>query len=237
MIGEKIIWTAILPSTNDFLKENWRTLSHGTAVVAEMQTNGRGRYNRNWLSPQGGLWFSILFKPRKSLRPAFFTKVCSLSVIKALQALKVEAKIKWPNDIYINGKKLAGILTESVFDENIPKAIITGIGINVNNNIPQELSNKAISLYQITGQIYDPKIILKMILRQIDGMIRRYSKKPEITTRLWKKYMIQKEGQVISFIKSNIIQSGKLLKILEESLLIEIEGKKIEISSLEILDV
>jgi Biotin-(acetyl-CoA carboxylase) ligase len=148
--------------------------------------------------------------------------VCSLSVIKALQALKVEARIKWPNDIYINGKKLAGILTESVFDENIPKAIITGIGINVNNNIPQELSNKAISLYQITGQIYDPKIILKMILRQIDGMIRRYSKKPEITTRLWKKYMIQKEGQVISFIKSNIIQSGKLLKILEESLLIEI---------------
>ncbi len=236
MIGEKVIWVATLPSTNDFVKENWQRLLHGTVVVAEYQTAGKGRYNRYWHSPEGGLWFSILFKPRKQIKPTFFTKICSVAIVKALSLTEVDTRIKWPNDIYCEGKKLAGILSESVFEENTLKAVIVGIGINVNNTIPQELRDKAISLHEISTKVYDTRIILRLLLKYINQLLKRYSNEPEALTRIWKGLLIQKEGQMITFKLNDVIKTGKIVKIDDEKIILEVENQQMQLSSLEILE-
>lgn len=236
MIGEKVIWVATLPSTNDFVKENWQRLLHGTVVVAQCQTAGRGRYNRYWHSPEGGLWFSILFKPRKQIKPTFFTKICSVAIVKALSLIEVDTRIKWPNDIYYEGKKLAGILSESVFEENTLKAVIVGIGINVNNTIPQELRDKAISLHEISAKGYDIRRILRLLLKYVNQLLKRYSNKPEALTRIWKGLLIQKEGQTITFKLNDVIKTGKIVKIDDEKIILEVENQQMQVSSLEILE-
>lgn len=236
MIGEKVIWVATLPSTNDFLKENWQRLSHGTVIVAACQTAGRGRYNRYWYSPEGGLWFSILFKPRRQIKPTFFTKICCVAIVRALSSLKINTKIKWPNDIYHDRKKLAGILSECVFEENTLKAVIVGIGMNVNNDISQELKSKATSLREISGTDYDLKKVLRIILKHINQLLRRYLDKPEALTRVWKGLLIQKEGQQITFKSNDTIKIGMILKIEDEKMILNVDNQKIQVSSLEILE-
>lgn len=236
MIGEKIIWVAALPSTNDFLKENWYRLPHGTVVVAESQTSGRGRYNRYWYSPEGGLWFSILFKPRKQIKPTFFTKICCVAIVKALSLLEIDTKIKWPNDIYYKGKKLAGILSESVFEESTLKVVVVGIGLNVNNDIPKELKDKATSLHEISNKNFDLKTILKIILKYINQLLRRYLNKPEALTRVWKGLLIQKEGQQITFKLGDDIKTGKILKIEDEKMILIVDDQQMQLSSLEIIE-
>ncbi len=236
MIGEKIIWVAALPSTNDFLKENWHRLPHGTVVVAEYQTAGRGRYKRYWHSPQGGLWFSILFKPRKQIKPTFFTKVSCVAVARALSFFGIDAQIKWPNDIYHNGKKLAGILSESVFEENTLRTVVVGIGLNVNNEIPDEIKDKATSLREISGRDYDLKAVLKIILKHINQLLKRYLNKPEALTRVWKGLLIQKEGQKITFKLNETLKTGKILKIEDEKMLLMVDDQQIQVSSLEVLE-
>ncbi|WP_041084363.1 biotin--[acetyl-CoA-carboxylase] ligase [Thermotoga profunda] len=236
MIGEKIIWVATLPSTNDFLKENWHRLPHGTIVVAESQTSGRGRYNRYWYSPEGGLWFSILFKPRKQIKPTFFTKICCVAIVKALSFFEIDTKIKWPNDVYYKDKKLAGILSESVFEESTLKVVVVGIGLNVNNDIPKELKDKATSLREISTKDYDLKTTLKIILKYINQLLRRYLNKPEALTRVWKGLLIQKEGQQITFKLGDDIKTGKIFKIEDEKMILTVDDQQIQVSSLEILE-
>lgn len=236
MIGERTIWVATLPSTNQFLKENWQRLPNGTVVVAEYQTAGRGRYNRFWHSPEGGLWFSVLFKPRRQIKPSFFTKLCSVAVVKALGSVKVDVKIKWPNDVYYDKKKLAGILTEGVFEENTLKAVIVGIGMNVNNEIPKELKYKAIALSQILSRNFDLKVLLKMILKQVNQLLKRYWSKPEALTRVWKGLLLQKEGMEVYFIYEDQVKTGKIVRIEDDKIHILTEGQELSVSSLEILD-
>lgn len=236
MIGENVIRVPIIGSTNDFLKENWRTFPHGTVVVADVQTAGRGRFNRLWHSPEGGLWFSILFKPRKRVRPSFYTKLCAVSIVRALKRMKIDAKLKWPNDVYVDGKKLAGILTETVFEEEQIRAVIVGIGLNVNNEIPQELKAKATSLKILTGEEFEKLSVMNSILKQINKALKAYSKKPEALTRVWKNMLIQKEGQMIICKAANSLLKGKLVKIGEESLTLSTENGLVELSSLEIVD-
>jgi len=236
MIGERTIWVATLPSTNQFLKENWQRLPNGTVVVAEYQTAGRGRYNRFWHSPEGGLWFSVLFKPRRQIKPSFFTKLCSVAVVKALGSVKVDVKIKWPNDVYYDKKKLAGILTEGVFEENTLKAVIVGIGMNVNNEIPKELKYKAIALSQILSRNFDLKVLLKMILKQVNQLLKRYWSKPEALTRVWKGLLLQREGMEVSFTYQDQTKTGKIVRIEDDRIHILTEGQELSVSSLEILD-
>ncbi|WP_448522723.1 biotin--[acetyl-CoA-carboxylase] ligase [Pseudothermotoga sp.] len=236
MIGEKLVRVPIIGSTNDFLKENWKLFPHGTVVVADVQTSGRGRFNRTWHSPEGGLWFSILFKPRKNVRPNFYTKLCAVSIVRALKQLKVEAKLKWPNDVYVDGKKLAGILTETVFEEERLGAIIVGIGMNVNNEIPKELKDKATSLKLLFGEEFERLSVLSLILRKINKALRTYSRKSEALTRVWKNMLIQREGQLVCVNVNGERLKGEIVHIEDESITLRVQDKLKRLSSLEIVD-
>jgi BirA family biotin operon repressor/biotin-[acetyl-CoA-carboxylase] ligase len=114
----------------------------GTLVIAETQTQGKGRFLRSWSSPKGGLWFSLVLTPTLiSLdQLSGLTILVALSIAKAIKnKTNIQPLIKWPNDLYVNNKKLAGILIESSTIEVAVKYIILGAGINVNidsNSIP-----------------------------------------------------------------------------------------------------
>jgi len=103
-------------SSNDVAKKLALTAEEGTIVVVEQQTGGRGRLDRQWASPKGGIWFSIILKPRIALSAASrLTLTFGLSVTKTMRQYGLDAKIKWPNDVLINSKKVTGIILNRCF--------------------------------------------------------------------------------------------------------------------------
>ncbi len=235
MIGDKVIHLPVVDSTNNFLRDNHERFTHGTVVIANLQTRGRGRNNREWFSPEGGLWFSILFKPRKPLKPTFFTKVASLAVHQVLNKIGVQNKIKWPNDIYVSGKKLCGILTETIYEGERPKIVICGIGMNVNNEITKDIADKAISLSQITGRNHDLNGLLKMVINKMNQIVKKYYTKPEALTRVWKERLMHREGEQIKFLLNGVTATGRLIKIEDDFIVVELENRQLRISSLEVV--
>jgi BirA family biotin operon repressor/biotin-[acetyl-CoA-carboxylase] ligase len=139
-----------LDSTSTYLKKHYFELDDLTLVFAKEQTQGHGRMQRKWVSSNGdSLLFSILFKDKK-----VFENFDSLSLLSASKIYKFlsnyvdNVSIKWPNDVYINNKKVCGILMESVSLEDGIQALVLGIGININNEqFPDDLSHKATSLF------------------------------------------------------------------------------------------
>lgn len=146
---------ATLGSTNDFLKSQ-AGAPEFTCAVADEQTAGRGRRDRDWhSSPGDGLYLSVLLLPQTSKRISLLSLMSSIAVAETLVERDVSGvDIKWPNDVLINGRKLCGILVESVgAGAGLPR-IIVGIGINLNHQaFPDELGLIATSLKIETGQI------------------------------------------------------------------------------------
>ncbi len=134
------------PSENDINNSN--PCDHGTVILANQQTLGRGRLDRAFYSPDGGLYLSIILKPRFDMSKSVLVTVAAASaVVDAIEDIcKVQAQIKWVNDIYISDKKVCGILTEAIsdFESGQISNIIVGIGLNTSTKgFPKELTNIA----------------------------------------------------------------------------------------------
>lgn len=163
----KTIHFETIDSTNTYLKENYEDLDNFTFVSADFQSAGRGRNNRNWKSEKGeNLLFSLLIKDK-----TLIDKFSSLSVISAfsiIKALNLEyLSIKWPNDIYYKDSKLCGILLEAVTRNEI-ECLIIGIGLNVNQReFVGEYKRTPTSLYQITNQTQDMRILKDKVFNQL----------------------------------------------------------------------
>ena len=162
-------------STNDVIEKLARDgVKEGAVVFAESQTKGRGRLGRAWMSPaRKGLWFSILLRPE--LRPQETTQLTVASATALRRAIQSETglnpEIKWPNDILIGGKKVAGILTELSAELDRVKHVILGVGVDVNlgaNEFPQELRRTATSLKIETGKAVSRPELATAILRELD---------------------------------------------------------------------
>ncbi len=154
-------------STNEEIRRNL-TLPEGTVVVSDFQTHGRGRQGRTWHSePGSGLYLSTLLKPHlppESLH--FITLMAGVATVSAIQQHGAkQAKLKWPNDILFNGKKLSGILCE-----HIPgKAVIVGIGINMNQTqFPKDIQDIATSMKMETGNIINRADLILSLLEYLD---------------------------------------------------------------------
>jgi len=138
-----------LGSTSDWLKQNAAQLETGTVVFTESQTAGRGRRDNRWIAPRGkDLMFSLLLKPQASLdKWPRITTLAALAICKAIETeLPLSPRIKWPNDIYLDGLKTSGLLAETVSGRD-SMVLVLGIGLNVNTlDFPPDLS--ATSLLQ-----------------------------------------------------------------------------------------
>jgi BirA family biotin operon repressor/biotin-[acetyl-CoA-carboxylase] ligase len=157
MLGYRILSYGKVSSTNDVAKEIAGKSSEGKlAISAEMQTRGKGRAGRSWFSPKGGLWLSIVLRPAIGPKEALrFTFVASLAVAKTIRAMfGLEAGVKWPNDVLVNGRKICGILTETKTRNYKVDFVVVGIGINANielQSFPQDIRESATSLLHELG--------------------------------------------------------------------------------------
>jgi BirA family biotin operon repressor/biotin-[acetyl-CoA-carboxylase] ligase len=145
----------------------------GTIVIAEEQTRGRGRLNRQWISPPNkNILFSIIFRPQILLAQIFsLTMLTSLSVVKAIEKSSgLKAMIKWPNDIYINRLKAGGILTEFDGEQDQINFVVVGIGLNVNfdPSLSSDIQNGATSLSKELGKKISRVKLLREILKEIN---------------------------------------------------------------------
>ena len=131
-------------------KDSSENAGEGLVIIGEEQTAGKGRRGRNWASPSGeSIYFSILLRPGIPAEAcSAVTLVAGLSVAQTLRMLYgLDARIKWPNDIVVDGKKVCGILTEGILEGNTLAGAVTGIGINVNNrSFPEEIAHRATSV-------------------------------------------------------------------------------------------
>jgi BirA family transcriptional regulator, biotin operon repressor / biotin---[acetyl-CoA-carboxylase] ligase len=175
IIGRDIQVFEQTTSTNDVIEKLARDgVREGVVVFAESQTKGRGRLGRKWISPtRKGLWFSILLRP--DLRPQETTQLTVASAIALRRAIfsetNLRAEIKWPNDILIGGKKVAGILTELSAELDKVRHVILGIGIDVNldaNELPNDLKKIATSLKIESGETISRAELAVAILRELD---------------------------------------------------------------------
>jgi len=162
-------------STNDVIEKLARDgVKEGAVVFAESQTKGRGRLGRAWMSPaRKGLWFSILLRP--DLRPQETTRLTVASAAALRRAIQSETgldpEIKWPNDILLGGKKVAGILTELSAELDRVRHVILGIGVDVNlgaTEFPTELRKTATSLRIEAGKAISRPELATAILRELD---------------------------------------------------------------------
>lgn len=170
-------------STNTRLKELARQgAPEGTVLLALRQTAGRGRMGRSFLSPENGLYMSVLLRPDCAVeRLPTLTPCAALAVCRALLTVcGVEAAIKWPNDLLINGKKLCGILTEGVMTPDGRMAAVIGIGLNLNSSaadFPEELRGAVCSVRDVTGAETDECSLAEAILYQLDDVYARWCAK------------------------------------------------------------
>lgn len=142
----------------------------GLCIVAREQTSGRGRLDRGWQSPRdAGLYFSMILRPQLAMGSwPLITLMAALAVSDALmKACNLRVDIKWPNDICVNGRKLCGILVETIETESGAAAIV-GIGINLkSNSLPADLQSTATSVEDNSGLAPDRELVLQQLTRAI----------------------------------------------------------------------
>lgn len=172
ILGRSLTVLESVDSTNNYLKNIGGTAPDGAAAAAREQVAGKGRLGRTWLSAKDqNLMFSFLAKPRLTpMEVSGITPLAGLAVCKALRAFcGADCKIKWPNDIIIGNKKLAGILTEMSAEFDAVEYIVTGIGINVDQEIfPEEIQHKVTSLYLETGKHFNLNELLAQVLKSLE---------------------------------------------------------------------
>ena len=176
IIGKKILYFETIESTNNYAKKIALEELDGTLIISEEQTKGRGRVGKQWHSKSGeGVWMSIILKPGMIPQKApFITLIAGASIVKALNKLGVETFIKWPNDIIINNKKVAGILTELSTEVDKINYIVLGIGINTKTmKFSQEISEIATSLHKEGYEISRVDIV-KSILEEFEKLYLQY---------------------------------------------------------------
>jgi len=173
-LGKKIYYFTEVDSTNNFAKKLAKQgAEEGAIVIAETQTSGRGRLGRRWKSPKGGIWLSIILKPKLELKEIIKVNLlAAVAVSKTIgEELKLTAEVKWPNDVLINRKKVCGILAETVSEKDKAKYVIVGIGVNANfdlSALPEELRTTASSLKEILGMEIDRERFICSLLKNFE---------------------------------------------------------------------
>ena len=213
-----IRWYDVVASTNDVARE-WAQVEErdGLVVVADYQTKGRGRRGAVWVTPVGEtLAFSIVLRP--TMARALWARlalVTGLAVAKVLESRGLFAEVKWPNDVHIGGKKICGILLESIDD-----FVVIGVGINVNvSNFPAELNHIATSMKCETGNVYDREELLEnfinsimahaqMVEHQFDMLLDAIRERCALTG---KRVTLTTSGEMLQGIIAGISNSGDIL--------------------------
>jgi len=223
IIGKNIYHFKTIDSTNLFSKKLIKDgVEEGTVVISDVQLSGRGRKNRTWSSPEGGLWFSVILYP--NLHPKDGMLLTMTSSVSIAQGIKektgLKSIIKWPNDLLIKDKKVCGILTEIDAEQDKIKYAIVGIGINVNNELEKDLKKTATTLKKEIGTIIKKEELFIAILKNFDENYNKlFSKGADFIRNLWlahsniigKKIKVKNDGSVIIGKVKNVDNTGCII--------------------------
>jgi len=242
-LGKTIVHREIIDSTQFLAHQLAREgAAHGTVIIADEQTKGKGRMNRAWHSAPGhGIWMSIILRPQ--LLPYLATQLTLLTatVLADVIAEHIELRpqIKWPNDILINGKKTVGILTEMQSEQDQIQYVVIGMGINVNqptNELPNDISYKATSLNVESGKEWDIKEVIQYILQTFEKSYESYIENgfPEVKKK-WESYGF-KIGEMIDIKTMQNAWRSEFLGIAEDGALLatDPDGNETKLYSAEI---
>jgi BirA family biotin operon repressor/biotin-[acetyl-CoA-carboxylase] ligase len=220
-------------STNTFAKGlQHHEAPHGTIIIAEEQTAGRGRLQRNWVSPKGkNLLFSIILYPNFGIEKISLLPFAgSLAIADAIETVTgLSSTCKWPNDVLVNGKKVCGMLLESSLGNSVQEKIVLGIGLNVNQEeFSEELKFKASSLQIESGIVIDRVLLLQKILEELENRYEQLSHFP--SRQLLNDWRMKALlfGKKITVLESEFSFAATAIDVAENgSLIIETEdGKK-----------
>ncbi len=222
-LGRYMRWHDTLASTNDLAKRLAEIpVPEGTVVVAEHQTAGRGRLGRPWSSPRGGVWLSVILKP--GLPPGQVPLIGLTASIAAARAIRATtgllARVKWPNDVLVDGHKVVGILVETG-----PGAewVVVGIGVNANvaaGDLPQNIAYPATSLQAALGHPVDRSALVQALLRELErlcdeiraaGVLPTVRRWREIADTLGRRVRVEIAGTAVEGVAADIDDSGALL--------------------------
>jgi BirA family biotin operon repressor/biotin-[acetyl-CoA-carboxylase] ligase len=155
-------------STNEYAKSQ-RCRRENLLVIAEKQTGGKGTKGRSFSSNAGGVYLSKLtfYEDFKACDAFKIMTNAAVAVCKTLQAFGFDPKIKWVNDIYVNDKKICGILIENVFSGDKISSSVVGIGLNVYNELPQELSAIATTMQKESGKLFSVEDVRETLVKEL----------------------------------------------------------------------
>lgn len=179
-LGQNLLYLDEVSSTNEYAKGlSSKEAMAGTLVLTDKQTQGKGQHAKTWnTEPNQNLTFSLVFKPPVSDRITLLTLACASAIEDILKKNlgEDEISLKWPNDVYVGSKKIAGLLTEVVFNGSKVDRVIVGIGLNVNQTqYSQELKETAGSLATITGKSWSREELLAELLTRIEHNYHRWT--------------------------------------------------------------
>jgi len=230
--GRSLIYHEVTDSTNLQAKAlALKGSDEGTVVVADSQSGGRGRMGRTWISPAGtNLYFSLILRPQvPSLRVPQLTLLVAAAIHKAFSGFvpDLQLKIKWPNDILVNDKKICGVLCEMQSEPECTHFVVVGIGVNVNQSLfPDELQDRAASLYTESGRTLSRPELLAAFLNHFEPLYDRWLTEEDLGFVLpyisehsllqSKAVTIEQFNRTISGTVSGIAKGGELMVDLEE---------------------
>ncbi len=224
-IGRDVRLLPSVESTNTLAMElAAQGAPEGTIVIAEMQTGGKGRRGRQWISPRGNLYLSVVLRPDVPLHKApLITLMGAVAVATAVGTrCAIAAGIKWPNDVLVNGKKVCGLLTEMSAEQDRIRHIVLGIGVDVNMDIvelPEELRSTTTTLRTETGRRVDRAALTQEILRELEDWYDVFLDHPSYVLEEWERLNITTgnrvtvggTGETIAGIAERIDQEGRLV--------------------------
>ena len=213
IVGSRFFRLSEVESTNEYVKGILKDAPEGTVVLANVQTAGKGRNGRNWYSPEGGLWMSVLLDHCDS---CLMPLTAAVAICEAFEAYDINLGIKWPNDLFLNRKKVAGILTEVV-----DARAILGIGINLNvKQFPSELSQRASSILVETNKHLNAETVYQDVCCSVDKYYQ-YLKEEKVDELLnkWRDYTIMIGRDVRIELPDRVVM-GRVLDIDQRGALI-----------------
>lgn len=184
-LGQPLVWVGELGSTNDLARLLVGAgCPEGAVVVADRQTHGRGRQGRAWASPVGGLWCSVFLRPSADSPRGLLSLAVAVAVAETVEQFVPEpAGIRWPNDVEIAGRKVAGVLIEAT-----GAAVVVGVGINVSIELqvmPPEVAARAGSLHLIAGRPIERRAVLDALLARLADWYSGWAAGGEAVSDAW----------------------------------------------------
>jgi BirA family biotin operon repressor/biotin-[acetyl-CoA-carboxylase] ligase len=236
VLGKRAYYFELIDSTqNEAMKMATNPANNGAILIAEKQTEGKGRLGRKWISPKGGIWLSIILQPQFDISViTLFPMASALALSNAIEkTLKIKTELKWPNDITLNGKKAAGMLVDASIESNKIENIVLGVGINfdVDTKLIEKMLKNTPNFYGVSSlseqnKKIKPILLVQAFLNELEEICNLLNSKE--TKKLIKSWTLKSStiGQIVELNTKDGKIKGKAIKIDDDGALIVSNNKK-----------